>query len=75
METIRHQNEILDLDEAMSTCGRNLYYSHEWCTKENMVIIYDSDSVGWVRKNGLRYKTLVGVMHYSESFPAGKIKT
>ena len=68
-----HREAILALDIAVNDNGNKLYYGLEWCRRTNVVIVYDSSGLGWMRgKGGIRYGVMPVYSDISGPFPGLK---
>ena len=72
MSTSDHRDLILALPIAVHDDGRILYYGLERCKRDKVVVVFDSESKGWMRGDeGLRYRVMVTHSDIKGPFPAG----
>ena len=56
---IDYRDQIMALPIATDEEGNTLYHSLEWAKKENIVVVWDENSRGWMRgKKKSRYRVI-----------------
>ncbi len=67
---VNHRDDILKLDIAVNEQDQILFMGLEWAEKNNVVVVYDSESKGWIRMNKKRYRvTKMGCSTIRGPFP------
>ncbi len=67
--SIDHRDEILALEPATNEAGRPLYMGLERARRDKVVIVYDREGKGWMRKNGMKYRVIQTYSDIAGPFP------